>query len=168
MLLRFLSTLGGVMTWFRQLSTEVRLIVAISVIAVVGMAVLAGCGSSSKKPASSEAKSHVTAQEGREAEEEAFGNPRNPDEPRSLEEMIVANPHNEVATEEQLKRQIITNEESSDPTNQQEASCSYLSEYGHYLHYICEGYTLGGQNSAIGQIEVTVNQNNGEVLVEEE
>jgi hypothetical protein len=44
----------------------------------------------------------------------------------------------------------IAKQESSDPTHQQEASCSWLSEYSAYVHYVCMGYMLGGTNDAIG------------------
>lgn len=156
------------MEWIKRVSSETKIaIIAVLVIAGAVVAVIVLAGGSGGKSAASEGP-HMTAQEGREAEEEVFGNPKNPMEPRNLNEVVIAHPKDEEATAAQLQRQIITNEESSDPTHKQEASCGYLSEYGHYISYHCFGYALGTQSSALGELEVTVNTDTGEVLVEEE
>ena len=160
--------------WFKGLSQRAQLSIfgagiALVVLVVVGVVALTS-GSSGKSAAetpASEAEVNELIKETEEAEGEAAEEATDPSIPRNLEKMIVAHPRNEVATEEQLKQQILTNGESSDPTHKQEASCSYTSSYSHYTHYICEGYSLGGQNSAIAQMEVTVNTDTGEVLVEE-
>jgi hypothetical protein len=45
--------------------------------------------------------------------------------------MIIVDPHDEEATEAQLRQQLITNAQSADPSHKQEASCSYGSSYSH-------------------------------------
>ena len=157
--------------WFWGLSERARLAVVaggiVLIVLIAGGIALASSGSSGG-PAANAPASEAGVNEFEEAEGEAAEEATDPSIPRSLDEMIVARPHDEVAMEEQLRRQILTNEESADPTHKQEASCNYLSSYGHYVHYDCIGYSLGGQSSAIGQLEVTVDTNTGEVLVEEE
>lgn len=161
--------------WLQRQPREVRLIAmsfAIVVIAAVGIISLASCGSSSAKSAAetsaSEAEINELADEVEEEEAEGAEEAMNPSIPHNFEEVVIAHPRNEESTAAQLRQQIITNEESNDPTHQQEASCSWLSEYGHYVHYECMGYTLGGTSDAIGRVELTVNTNTGEVLVEGE
>ena len=157
--------------WFQRQSREIQLF-AILAVAIIGMISLSSCGSNSKKSAAetpaSEAEINELADEVEEEEAEGAEEATNPSIPQNLEEIVIAHPKSEEATTAQLAKQIRTNEESSDPRHQQEASCSYLSEYKNYISYACLGYTLGGTSDAIGRIEITVNRNNGKVLVEEE
>ena len=160
--------------WFQRQSHEMRVIVsgfAVLAIAVIGMFVLSSCGSSSKKSAAetpaSEAEIDELADEVEEEEAEGAEEAMNPSIPQNFEEIIIAHPHNEEATRDQLEKQIVTNEENSDPAHEAQASCTYLSEHDEFINFSCLGFTVGSTNSAMGQIEVTVNRNTGEVLVGE-
>jgi outer membrane murein-binding lipoprotein Lpp len=152
-------------------SREVRLIFAVLAMSVIGLTVLAGCGSSSKRSAAetpaSEAEINELADEVEEEEAEGAEEAMNPSIPHGFEEMLIAHPQNEESTRDQLEKQIVTNEEHSDPAHEAQASCSYLSEHAEFINFSCLGFTVGSTNSAMGQIEVTVNRNTGEVLVGE-
>lgn len=159
--------------WFTKQSREVRLIIAglaLLVIAgvVVALVTSGSGGKSSGEESASAAEINELADEVEEEEAEGAEEAMNPSIPHNLNEVVIAHPKSEEATTAQLAQQIKTNELSNDPTHQQEASCSYLSEYGVYVHYSCIGYAMGGQSNGIGQIEVTVDRDTGEVLVEEE
>lgn len=154
----------------RQWSRAFRLFVVVMIVAVVGMTVLAGCGSGSKKKSAaetpaSEAEINELADEVEEEEAEGAEEAVNPSLPHGFEEIIIAHPHNEEATRDQLEKQIVTNEENSDPAHEARASCTYLSEHEEFINFSCLGFTVGSTNSAMGQIEVTVNRSTGEVSV---
>ncbi|MGN6257121.1 MAG: hypothetical protein ACTHN3_05125 [Solirubrobacterales bacterium] len=133
-------------------------IAAVVIVAVVVIALTSGGSSKS---------AHHPLSKAEEAEvvREIEGDPTDPREARNLEEMIIEHPRNEEATAAQLRQQIITNAESSDPTHEQEAFCSYTSSYRHYVHYLCQGYTVGGRGG-YASVEVTVDESTGEVSVE--
>jgi uncharacterized protein (UPF0333 family) len=143
--------------------TKLVIVAVVLIAAIIGVTAIVSSGSNSdsaaKKAASAQAHELAASEEAEEATD--------PSIPRYLGAMIVAHPHNEVATEEQLTQQIITNEESSDPAHEPQAWCSYGSAYSHYVNYNCEGYSVGS-SGVLGHIEVTVDTNTGEVLVEDE
>lgn len=68
------------------------------------------------KPRALQTRRSLSNAEEDEVVREVEGDPTDPKEARDLEDMIIRNPRNEEATEEQLKRQMITNAESTDPT----------------------------------------------------
>lgn len=150
--------MSGALDWLRS-KWPLAAAGAAILIAVVGVAIWQlSTGSSTH---------HTTAEGEGGAASAASGNPTDPNEPRDLEKMIIADPRSEAATENQLKRQIITNAESAEPTYKQEASCNYGSSYSHYVHYYCQGITVGGQGG-IATVEVTVDKNTGAVSVKPE
>lgn len=138
--------------------------VMLGVVLLAVAVALVGCGSSGKAAAG------PTPSEEKEVEEydaEYRAELTDPTIPHELGEIVIARPRNEEATTAQLSRQIISNEQNSDPRHEAKAWCSYSSAYGDYINYRCQGYEVGAQ-PVLGELEVSVNKNTGEVFVEAE